>query len=343
MSTGRPDRALSVLTWHVHGNYLWYLSAVPVRWYLPVRPEGGPGYGGRGASFEWGDNVVEVPVDELGDLDVDVVLHQSHRDLTVDRRAVLDDRLRSLPTVVLEHDPPRDSPTDTRHPADGVADLLVHVTHYNRLMWDAGSTPAITIPHGVWAGGDPPHTTEPRALVVVNHLGQRGRRLGADLVEAVGERVPLDLVGMGSEELGGLGEVPPRQLREVVRRYRCFFHPARYTSLGLAVCEAMHEGVPIVGLPTTELPAIVRSGVDGLLASDIEGLAAAIGRLVEDPDLARRMGANAQQRARAQLSIEAFVTRWFDVLRHVARRPDARPLDPAGVTGAAGGLVAASG
>jgi glycosyltransferase involved in cell wall biosynthesis len=327
-----------VLTWHVHGNYLWYLSAVPVRWYLPVRHDRGPGYGGRGASFDWGDNVVEVPVDELHDLDVDVVLHQSVRDLTVDRHEVLDDRLRSLPTVVLEHDPPRESPTDSRHPADGRADLLVHVTQYNRLMWDAGSTPTITIPHGVWPGGDPPDETEPRALVVVNHLARRGRRLGADLVEAVRDLVPVDVVGMGSEEVGGLGEVPPRELRDVVRRYRCFFHPARYTSLGLAVCEAMHEGVPVVGLPTTELPAIVRHGVDGFLASDVAGLAGAIRQLVEDPELGRRMGASAQQRARQELSIDAFVARWFDVLRRVAGRPGAVPLDGAA---ARAGLTAA--
>ena len=329
----RPHKKLRVLTWHVHGNYLWYLSAVPVVWYLPVRPEGGPGYAGRGASFTWGDNVVEVPVDELASLDVDVVLHQSTRDWTVDRHEVLDDRLRARPCLVLEHDPPIASPMETRHPAAGAATAIVHVTNYNRLMWDAGPTPSVTIPHGVWAGDAPPAQTEPRAIVVGNHLHERGRRLGADLVDAVRERVPCDLVGMGSERHGGLGEVPPTQLRPFLRRYRCMFHPARYTSLGLAVCEAMHEGLPIVGLPTTELPSIVRDGVEGLLATDVDGIVDAITLLLDHPELAAAMGARAQEAARRSLSIEAFVSRWWQLLRDVAGRPDAPAVETAQLAG----------
>jgi hypothetical protein len=29
---------MRVLTWHIHGSYLWYLAHVSVEWYLPVRP-----------------------------------------------------------------------------------------------------------------------------------------------------------------------------------------------------------------------------------------------------------------------------------------------------------------
>ena len=52
---------MRVLTWHVHGSYLWYLSHVPVTWLLPVRPGRSDGYGGRGETFDWPDNVLEVP------------------------------------------------------------------------------------------------------------------------------------------------------------------------------------------------------------------------------------------------------------------------------------------
>ena len=37
----------------------------------------------------------------------------------------------------------------------------------------------------------------------------RHRLLGADIFQQVREAVPLDLVGMDAEALGGLGEVPP--------------------------------------------------------------------------------------------------------------------------------------
>jgi ABC-type multidrug transport system fused ATPase/permease subunit len=36
-----------VFTWHIHGNYLLYLSRARVEFYLPVRPSGGEGYGGQ--------------------------------------------------------------------------------------------------------------------------------------------------------------------------------------------------------------------------------------------------------------------------------------------------------
>ena len=96
-----------------------------------------------------------------------------------------------------------------------------------------------------------------RGITVVNGLAQRGRRLGLDVFLEAREQVPLDLVGMASEELGGLGEVPPPELARTMAAYRFYFHPVRYTSLGLSLCEAMTVGLPVVGLATTELPTVI--------------------------------------------------------------------------------------
>src|SRR5581483_11484118 len=113
-----------------------------------------------------------------------------------------------LPQIYLEHDPPRASPLDTPHVVDDPNVLLVHVTHFNRLMWNSGRTPTTVVPHGVAV---PPgaryHGSLPRGIVVINHLARRGRRLGADVYEQLRRDVPLDLIGMGApESAGGLGE-----------------------------------------------------------------------------------------------------------------------------------------
>ena len=55
------EKRLRVLTWHIHGNYLYYLTQAPFEFYLPKGE--GEGYGGRAPGFAWGDNVHDVPVD----------------------------------------------------------------------------------------------------------------------------------------------------------------------------------------------------------------------------------------------------------------------------------------
>ena len=64
-------RPLRILTWHVHGNYLWYLSHVPHELVLPVRPGRPHGYGARGGALPLPGPLPEVPVDRppLGPVD----------------------------------------------------------------------------------------------------------------------------------------------------------------------------------------------------------------------------------------------------------------------------------
>jgi hypothetical protein len=310
---------LRVLTWHVHGNYLWYLSAVPHEIYLPVRSGAPEGYGGRGASFAWPDNVHEVAADDVADLDIDVVVTQSHRNWLQDRPAILSPAQLALPHVHIEHDPPRESPTDTRHPIDDPSVLIVHVTPFNRLMWDCGRTRTTVIEHGVRVPETARYTGEvERGLVVVNGLARRGRRLGADVFEQVRASVPLDLVGMQSDEAGGLGEVPPMELAAFEARYRFFFNPIRWTSLGLAVCEAMMIGLPIVALATTEMVTVVENGVSGFVDTDIDRLIRRMGDLLRDPCLARELGAGARATALRRFSIDRFAADWDETLCEVA-------------------------
>jgi glycosyltransferase involved in cell wall biosynthesis len=312
-----------VLTWHVHGSYLWALSHIRHQLFLPVKPDRPHGYGGRSGVWRWPANVHEVPVDELRDLQVDVVLHQSHHNWLVDRHELLSDAQRAVPQVVLEHDPPRDTPTDTAHPVDDPEALVVHVTRFNQLMWDNGKVPTAVVEHGVDVPDDVRYDgTRERGLVVVNQLARRGRRLGADVFEAVRRRVPLDLVGMESGELGGLGEVPPPDMPAFMAPYRFYFHPVRYTSLGLSLCEAMSVGVPVVGLATTELPTIVRDGLDGFVSNDVDRLVEVMRALLDDPDLAQRVGAAGRITARQRFSLRRFVDDWETLLTRAAAGDD---------------------
>lgn len=316
----RPrGRRLRILTWHVHGNYLYYLSQVPHDFVLLTDAERSTHHAGRSGSLPWGDNVSEVRVEEAASQDFDVVLFQSRAAWDDEQHRVLSAAQRRLPRIYLEHDPPQQHPTDTRHWVDDPEVLLVHVTPYNALMWDNGGTPVAVIEHGVaplaaaeW------HGTRGRGLVVVNNLARRGRRLGRDVYEQLAGELPLSLAGMGSAELGGIGEVPQRELPAVMAEHRFFFNPIRHTSLGLAVIEAMMVGLPVVGLATTELVTVIRSGDNGIVDTRLDVLADAMRRLLADRAEAGRLGQAGRRTALERFGIGRFVADWQAALARVA-------------------------
>jgi glycosyltransferase involved in cell wall biosynthesis len=248
----------------------------------------------------------------------DCVLYQSRRNWEIDRAELLNPAQQRLPAIYLEHDPPQEHPTNTVHCARDPNVLLVHVTAFNALMWDSGVTPVQIIPHGVVVPDAVRYTGElAKGIVVVNHLSRRGRRLGADMFVTVQQQIPLDLVGMDSEMLMGHGEIANPELPAYMARYRFFFHPIRWTSLGLAVIEAMAVGVPIVGLATTELASVIDRGVNGYVDTDVGRLVEAMRDLLADPLLARAWGKGAQHTAQRHFGIERFVRNWNEAFATV--------------------------
>lgn len=325
---------MRILTWHVHGAYLRSLLHVEHEWLVPVRPGRPPHVAGLPTDGPpWPPNVREIPAEDVPGADVDVVLFQ-HRRQWDERERLLSPEQLAGPRVFVEHDPPfTGPPTEMRHPVGDPAVTLVHVTPYNALMWDAGDAPTVTIDHGVpdlgarWTGG------LDRGLTVVNHLERRGRRLGADVFARAAAEVPLDLVGMGARE------VPPQDLPDVEAPYRFLFNPVRYTSLAMAVCEAMMLGMPVVALATTEHGVAVRDGVCGYASTDVGELVERMRELLADRRLAARLGEGARAHALERFSIDRFAARWTAVLEDAVRRGPA-PSSAAAAAPAAPGSPA---
>ncbi len=307
-----------VLIWHIHGSYLNYITRAKANFFLPVKPGKPEGYGGKGETFDWTDNVFEVPAEEVRNLKLDVVIHQGAKNFFEDQYEILSEEQRRLPRIFIEHNTPKDHPSDSRHPVDDPNTLLVHVTYFNQMMWDSGRTPTTVIEHGVAVNPNVTYAGElPRGVVVVNGIKRRNRIAGYDVFNWMRARVPLDLVGMGTAELGGLGDIPHRRLHELEARYRFFFNPIRYTSLPLALCEAMAIGMPIVALATTEVPTVVDDGVSGYVSNNLGYLSEMVVHLLRDPQHARMMGERARDVARERFSIERFASNWERAIARV--------------------------
>ncbi|HKH59708.1 MAG TPA: glycosyltransferase family 4 protein [Flavitalea sp.] len=309
---------MRIFTWHIHGSYLYYLSLGNFTIYIPVNEFKNEGYYGRGETFPFGRNVVEVPVNKVKELEFDCILFQTNQNYLIDQYEILSAHQRTVPKIYLEHDPPTDNPVNTRHIVKGADITLVHVTHFNKLMWDHDNIPVRVIEHGVEMP-DVQYSGEiEKGVVVINNLPTRGRLLGLDLFLEVRKHIPLDLVGMGTGDLG-LGEVLHPHLPEFISRYRFFFNPIRYTSLGLAICEAMVQGLPVVGLATTELSTVIDNNVYGFIHTDIHYLIEKMQLMLNDHELAKKIGSQGKKTAMERFNIKRFVSEWESLFDEVTR------------------------
>jgi len=319
---------MRVLVWQVHGGWMDgfvrgghdYLVPADPEHPLPASPP----------------SVREVPPEQLRDEPVDVVILQRLEE--IDRAAELLGRRpgREVAAVFVEHNTPKRSPFGERHPlADQDEIPVVHVTHFNRLIWDSGRARTRVIEHGVADPGER-YTGELPALgVVVNEPVRRGRVAGTDLLPRFAAEARLDCFGIDAELLPdhlGLtderilvaGDLPTASLHAELARRRAYLHPMRWTSLGLSLLEAMHLAMPVLALATTEVPRAVPPEA-GAISSDPEELALAARRLLSDPDEARACGQAARAYALEHYGLDRFLRDWDALLEeqfetHAGRR-----------------------
>jgi glycosyltransferase involved in cell wall biosynthesis len=322
---------MRILLWHVHGSWTTSFVQGGHDYLLPVDAERSPDGLGRARTWDWPASVVEVPVEELRSSEVDVVVLQRPHEVELVQRWLGRRPGADLPAVYVEHNTPLhgepDVP-DTRHPlADQDLVPIAHVTGFNELFWDCGSARTLVVEHGVV---DPGHryTGElARAGVVVNDPLRRGRSVGADLIPYVASAAPVDVFGMRVEGLPGVLGLPPEamgvfedlpqeRMHDALAQRRVYVHLSRWTSLGLSLIEAMHLGMPVVALATTEAPVAVPSDA-GVLTTNRDELVDAVAAFVEQPELARAAGESARTHALERFGLKRFVADWDAVLDDV--------------------------
>jgi hypothetical protein len=311
---------VNVLIWHVHGSWLTAFVQGRHTYYVPVVPDRGPEGRGRAQTWDWPASVIEVDRERAGELDLDAVIFQRPIEVEEYAPAWLGARRpgRDYAAIYLEHDTPRAAVPETKHPlADRDDFTLVHVTHFNQLFWDAGSTASRVIEHGLIDPGYRYTGELARSAVVINEARRRGRVSGTDLLERFERAAPLDVFGMDARSLGGIEDLPQARLHDEMARRRVYLHPFRWTSLGLSLIEAMLLGMPVVALATTAVPESVPAGA-GIVSTDLRVLLAALRALVADAPAAAEMGRRARSYALERFGLDRFLTEWDGLLEDCA-------------------------
>ncbi|GLY67871.1 glycosyltransferase [Amycolatopsis taiwanensis] len=311
-----------ILLWHVHGS--WTTAFVHGRhsYTLPVLPQGGAWGLGR-ADRDWPAAVTEAPVEELAHTEPDVVVLQRMEEIDRVTEWLGQVPGKDVPAVYVEHNAPSPYAASSVHPLAGQSAIpIVHVTHFNDLMWDCGSAPTVVIPHGIVDPGHRYTGEVPHGVTMINEPVRRARVTGSDLLPAFSQVGPVDLYGIGATDFApplarhpirGIGDLAPAELHDEVARRRVYLHTARWTSLGLSLLEAMHLGMPVVALATTEALRAVPPDA-GALSTDITALTTTFGELLHEPDLARLAGKRARQFAVSHYGLDAFLARWDSLL-----------------------------
>lgn len=310
---------LNVLVWHVHGSWTTSLVQGHHRYLMPTLPEGGPLGRGR-CGRPWPDSVRDVAVEDLRSVPIDVVILQRPEEEELLARWTGRQAGVDVPAVYVEHNTPRVDAVNTRHPmADRSDVLLVHVTDFNRLMWDNGRCDTRVIRHGIVDPGYRYTGELARAAAMINEPVRRGRVTGTDLLTPLSRAAPIDVFGIGTDDLHlpgevtGCGDLPSDRLHDEIARRRIYVHTARWTSLGLSLLEAMQLGMPVVAVATTEAPATVPPWA-GVVSADPDVLADANRTYVHDHELAAATGKAARRHALDLHGLDRFLDDWNAVL-----------------------------
>jgi len=141
------------------------------------------------------------------------------------------------------------------------------------------------------------------------------RFVGHDLVGANGVRASetllADLPVHWRSRVDLVGLLPHERLPLEYQRAAVAVFPSRAESWGIAVCEAMACGTPVVFMKHGPGPEMIDDGRDGLLCdtNSPQAIADAIIALLVDQSSARAMGARAAERIASTLSLESAIER----------------------------------
>jgi glycosyltransferase involved in cell wall biosynthesis len=167
-----------------------------------------------------------------------------------------------------------------------------------------GARDVRVIPCGVDLPGEVGTEADPPEVLYAGRLSEEKGVL--ELVEATRG---MKLVVAGDGPLRGRvpaarGFVPNDELQALYARAAVVACPSRREGFGVACLEAMSHGRPVVATDVGGLRDLVVDGETGLVVPtrDPAALRAALERLLDDPELRRRLGAAGRQRAQERFS-----------------------------------------
>lgn len=207
------------------------------------------------------------------------------------------------------------------------------------------------VPNPVFVDRSPPPADETDELVVF--AGELSLRKGADTLHRawrlVAERRPgarclmvgptIDFAPPPTERLEVRPPVDPTEMQGILRRARVVALPTQAEAMPMILTEAMSLARPFVSTPVGGIPELAGPGGVLVPVGDELALADRLTELLEDPELARRIGERGRQHCSQAQSVEVIDARLRELYAAAAARASSRRGSAAhrGVPSARGG------
>lgn len=165
----------------------------------------------------------------------------------------------------------------------------------------------------------------PVLVVVAQLIARKGHRFLIEALPAVIARYPdtrVLFVGEGEDEAklrqmvgqagleGCVSFLGYRNdIGDIMRACDVLVHPATMEGFANVAMQAMAAGIPVVSSAVGGMPESVRDGISGLLvpARQPDALAAAILRLLDDPELRHRLGSQGREIVEREFNTDAMI------------------------------------
>jgi glycosyltransferase involved in cell wall biosynthesis len=192
------------------------------------------------------------------------------------------------------------------------------ISNFNRASWGFSEDNSSVVEHGIDTDFWHPSSNGPPiegCLSVVNEFPTRDWCCGFELWKQVVNNLPRMIVGKCTSHPGFS---QPAQTREELRNYyqraRLFLNTSIHSPVPTVMMEAMACGCPVVTTGTCMIPEIIEHGVNGIIANDASDLNFWCRELLDNPELAKRIGENGRKTIVEKYNLKNFVDGWNNLL-----------------------------
>lgn len=134
---------------------------------------------------------------------------------------------------------------------------------------------------------------------------------GFDLLEKIRTQLPINLIGINP----GISN-PAKDSADLVDKYiNCpvFLNTSNWLSCPTELLEAMSVGCPVVTTKTTDIQDIIINGENGFITNDVEELIKYCKELINNKELASKIGEEGRKTIVEKFGKKIFVEKWNEI------------------------------